>query len=155
MFTLELDSIDLSILENIQKNGRITNVELASITGISAPPCLRRLKSLEKNGIITGYHADIDPEYMGYGFKGVSIITLSSQNIKDVTTFINNVSKLKNVRSCFSTPGEQEFILTIIARNLQEYDKFLENYIQSDRNVIGIKTYIYMNGHKNELGIPL
>lgn len=152
---IALDSIDLSILENIQKNGRITNVELASITGISAPPCLRRLKSLEKNGIITGYHADIDPEYMGYGFKGMSVITLSSQNIKDVTTFINNISKLKNVRSCFSTPGEQEFVLTIIAQNLQEYDRFLENYIQSDRNVVGIKTYIYMKGHKNEFGIPL
>lgn len=152
---IALDSIDLSILENIQKNGRITNVELASITGISAPPCLRRLKSLEKNGIITGYHADIDPEYMGYGFKGMSVITLSSQNIKDVTTFINNISKLKNVRSCFSTPGEQEFVLTIIAQNLQEYDRFLENYIQSDRNVVSIKTYIYMKGHKNEFGIPL
>ena len=150
-----LDSIDLSILENVQKNGRITNVELANITGISAPPCLRRLKFLEKNGVITGYHAEIAPEFFGYGFKATTIVRLSSQNTRDISTFINNVSKFKNVRSCFSTPGEQEFVLTIIAQNIQEYDKFLESYIQSDRNVMEIKTYIHMKGHKNESGIPL
>src|SRR5688572_7169991 len=67
MKRVKLDKIDRKILKNLQENGRITNVELAKEAGISAPPCLRRVRALEENGFIKGYHAKVDPTVLGYG----------------------------------------------------------------------------------------
>ncbi|MDR1034949.1 MAG: Lrp/AsnC family transcriptional regulator [Holosporales bacterium] len=152
---MRIDDIDISILANLQKNGRMTNVKLAKDARISAPPCLRRLKAMERNGIIAGYHAEINADAFGFGFRAICIITLTSQNPVDVEEFVNCVTKLKNIRYCFATPGNSDFILGIIAKNLEDYEDIIQKKIQNDGNIKSIKTLILMKKHKDEYGIPV
>ena len=73
MSQVKLDEIDLRILRDLQENGKITNVELARRVGISAPPCLRRVRALEEAGFITGYHAEVEPAKLGYNLSLIHI----------------------------------------------------------------------------------
>jgi DNA-binding Lrp family transcriptional regulator len=150
-----LDKIDMMILGNLQDNGRVTNVELAANAGISAPPCLRRLKLMEEDGVIQGYHATINPCVLGYELKAFCIVFLASQNVEKVNSFVSRIATLKNVRSCFSTPGNEVFILSIIVKDLKEYEAILQNELQSSDLISRIKTYILSNTHKDEYGIPI
>jgi DNA-binding Lrp family transcriptional regulator len=151
----KLDDIDVSILSDLQENGRMTNVQLAKNAGLSAPPCLRRLRSLERNGAIIGYHAELNSSIFGYNFRAICVINLISQNAWDVSSFINNLVKLKNVRYCFATPGNSDFILSIVARSLEDYEDIIQKKIQRDKNVMSLKTFILMKKHKEEYGIPI
>ncbi|MDR1391560.1 MAG: Lrp/AsnC family transcriptional regulator [Holosporales bacterium] len=155
VMSTKLDSIDIILLSNLQKKGRITNVELAENVGISAPPCFRRLKLMESRGIITGYHAEIDPRALGYEFRAVCIVSLFSQFLDEVENFVRIIKNSKNVRSCFSTLGNEEFVLTIVAKDLKEYESMLKSRIQSNKAVSGVKTYMTVNKHKDEYGIPI
>src|SRR5215467_16281845 len=83
----KLDSIDLRILSELQANGRITNVELSRRAKITAPPCLRRMRALEKAGYIKGYHADIDPKHLGYEVSAFVFVGLTSQSETEVKRF--------------------------------------------------------------------
>ena len=152
---MNFDKIDIAILSNLQKHGRMTNVELAKRAGISAPPCLRRLKLMEKQGAILSYHAVINPEYTGFNIKAFCTVTLLSQSPKVVNDFLRIVEKEPNIRTCFSTSGNQSFILTIVAKDLREYEKVLKNKLQSSEVVSNITSYIILNTHKNESGIPI
>ncbi|MDR2598395.1 MAG: Lrp/AsnC family transcriptional regulator [Holosporales bacterium] len=152
---IKFDDIDISILTDLQEDGRMTNVQLAKNAGISAPPCLRRLKAMERNGIITGYHAEINASAFGYGFRAICIINLDSQNSVDVLEFVDNIVKLKNVRYCFATPGNSDFILDIVARSLEDYEDIIQKKIQKDRNIKCVRTFILMKKYKGEYGIPI
>src|SRR5438105_12425954 len=96
--TARLDAIDWNILKDLQANGRITNVELARRVGISAPPCLRRVRALEKAGFIRGYHADVTPEALGYGVAVFAQVGLSSQAEADLRAFEELVGSWPQVR---------------------------------------------------------
>ncbi|MDR1475813.1 MAG: Lrp/AsnC family transcriptional regulator [Holosporales bacterium] len=152
---IKFDDIDISILSDLQENGRMTNVQLAKNAGISAPPCLRRLKAMERNGVIIGYHAEINAFTFGYSFKAICIINLISQNSWEVSDFVDNITKLKNVRYCFATPGNSDFVLLIVAKSLEDYEDIIQKKIQRDKNIRSVKTFILMKKHKAEHGIPI
>lgn len=152
---MRLDSIDKTLLSILQKYGRITNVDLAERVGISAPPCLRRLKLMESSGVIKGYHAEVNPKVLDFNFQAICIISLVSQDSKDVNIFLSNIEKCKNIRSCSSTIGNENFILFIVAKDIHEYESILKKEIQSGGFVNSIKTYITVNRHKNEYGLPI
>lgn len=148
------DDIDISILKNLQKNGRMTNIELANRAGISAPPCLRRLKNLENNGIITGYHADINPTLMGYNFSTVCLVSLANQNQKFVEEFLNYIQGLHNVRECLSITGDFDYLLKIIAKDLADFERFLNTNLKNYENISHIKIYVTIQSNKCETGVP-
>lgn len=150
-----LDSVDVSILENLQKNGRMTNVCLAESVGISAPPCLRRLKLMEKKGVITSYHAVINPDSVGFSIRAVCVVTLASQSPEVVDAFIKLVNECSNIRTCFSSTGNEAFVLSIVARTLREYEKVVKNTLQKSGLVMNITSYINLNKHKDEFGVPV
>ena len=116
---MDFDDIDVRMLDNLQKHGRMTNVELARKVGISPPPCLRRLRIMEKKGLLSGYHAIVDPEQTGFTVSAFCVVSLVSQASKTVDSFLQIVEKECNIRSCFSTSGNKSFVLTIVAKNLQ------------------------------------
>ncbi|MDR1332917.1 MAG: Lrp/AsnC family transcriptional regulator [Holosporales bacterium] len=151
----KLDVIDKMILATVQKSGRMTNVELSATVGISAPPCLRRLKLLETAGIITGYHAEINRDVLGYTIFAICIVSISQQSYKNVKHFIKIISGMQNVRSCLSTVGGEFFALTIVAKDLNEYNKVLTTDLQGSNIVASIKSFILVNEHKKEVGIPI
>src|ERR1700691_6767057 len=101
----KLDSIDLRILSELQNNGRITNVELSRRAKITAPPCLRRMRALEKAGYIKGYHADLDGKALGYEVTGFAFVGLASQAEVDLKRFEEQARTWPPVRDCYSLSG--------------------------------------------------
>ena len=108
---LKLDDVDLQILQDLQDDGRMTNVDLADKVGISAPPCLRRVRALEKGGYLTGYHADVDSAKLGFTVTVFAMVGLHSQADKDLQAFEELVRSWPEVRECHMLNGDIDFIL--------------------------------------------
>src|SRR5690606_24731668 len=125
MRRIKLDRIDRRILRDLQDNGRMTNVELAARAGISAPPCLRRVRALEEAGYIRGYHADLNPEALGFGVTVFAQVGLPSQAETDLRRFEEMVSVWPEGRECHMLAGETDFLLKIVAVDWDAYQRFL------------------------------
>lgn len=155
MVSIGFDAIDLKLMSELQANGRITNVELASKVGLTAPPCLRRMRTLEQSGAIKGYHADIDPAALGYSIMVFAMVSLKSQAEADLRAFEDHVGKLPNVRECHMLNGEIDFILKIVAHDLQSFQEFLTSQLTAAPNVSSVKTSLTIRTAKDEPGIPI
>src|SRR5919107_1550920 len=121
MARAKLDRIDRRILSDLQSDGRMTNVELAERAGISAPPCLRRVRALERAGIIKGYHAELSPEALGYSVSVFALVGLNSPAEIDLKAFEELIAKWDEVRECHMLAGEADFLLKIVAETWDEY----------------------------------
>ncbi len=155
MSAAKLDAIDKKILKHLQDDGRITNVELADKVGITAPPCLRRVRALEEAGFIVGYHADLNKEALGFGITVFVMVGLDSQADADLQAFNNLVEKWPLVREAFMINGEFDYVLKIVARDLAEFQEFLTNeLIPADRVGI-VKTSLTIKSVKCAPGIPV
>ncbi len=155
MSKVKLDRIDRKILHDLQERGRMTNVELAERAGISAPPCLRRVRALEEAGVIRGYHADIDPGSLGYGVSVFAQVGLASQSETDLKKFEDLVRSWPLVRECFLVSGEADYILKIVAEDWDAYQKFLTHHLTSAPNVSHIKSALGIRVAKNKPGVPV
>ena len=118
MRRIKLDRIDRRILQNLQADGRMTNVELARRVGISAPPCLRRVRALEEAGLIRGYHAELAPEALGFAVTVFAQVGLASQAEADLKAFEELVATWPEVREAHMLAGETDFLLKIVAHRL-------------------------------------
>ncbi len=155
MQRVKLDAIDRKILADLQEDGRMTNVELARRAGISAPPCLRRVRALEEAGFITGYHADLDAEILGFGVTVFAMVGLSSQAEADLVAFEERVAKWPMVRECYMMAGEVDFILKIVARHWDAYQHFLTEELTAAPNVAHVKTALTIRASKRLPGVPM
>lgn len=151
----KLDRIDRRILNDLQADGRMTNVELAKRAGISAPPCLRRVRALEESGFIRGYHADIDPSMMGYGITVFAFVGLSSQAEADLVKFEKAVAGWPLVRECFMLQGETDFLLKVVAEDLESYNRFLTHELTAAENVSHVRSAITIRHSKQAFGVPI
>lgn len=149
-----LDRIDLQLLAKLQDNGRITNVELANQVGLTAPPCLRRVRTLEENAVIRGYHADVDPQRLGFAITVFAMVSLKSQAESDLKQFEDHVMQLPEVRECHMLNGEIDFILKVVARDLQQFQQFLTSHLTSAPNVTSVKTSLTIRTAKHQPGVP-
>ncbi len=150
-----LDEIDRRILASLQENGRMTNVEVAERAGITAPPCLRRVRALEEGGVIRGYHADVDPAALGYTITVFALVSLKSQAEDDLQTFEQHIAKLPEVRECFMLNGEIDFVLRVVAQDLQSFQRFLTSHLTPAPNVASVKTSLVIRKSKNDPGVPI
>lgn len=151
----KLDDIDRRILKDLQENGRITNVELARRAGISAPPCLRRVRALEKAGYIRGYHADLNAEALGFGVTVFAMVGLQSQAEPDLVAFEELTRSWPEVRQCFMLAGETDFLLKVVAHDWDAYQHFLTTKLVGAPNVAHVKTSSVLRGSKELPGVPL
>ncbi|MFQ5533958.1 MAG: Lrp/AsnC family transcriptional regulator [Sphingomonadales bacterium] len=152
---VRLDDIDRHILAILQDDGRITNVELARRVGISAPPCLRRVRALEEAGFVRGYHADLDSQLLGYDITVFAMIGLHSQAESDLLSFQKLVESWPPVRECHMLNGEIDFILKIVARDLNEFQSFLTSHLTPAPNVASVKTALTIRSAKALPGVPV
>ena len=152
---VKLDSVDRQILHDLQDNGRITNVDLAKSAGISAPPCLRRVRVLEKAGIIKGYQADIDAEALGFSVQVFAFVGLTSQAETDLQKFEMLVSTWPQVRECHMLMGETDFLLKIVAHDWDDFQKFLIGQLTPAKNVSHVKTALSIRSAKKLVGVPI
>jgi DNA-binding Lrp family transcriptional regulator len=150
-----LDSIDKKLLAELQAEGRVTNVDLARRVGLTAPPCLRRVRTLEEEGVIRGYHADLDPSKLGYAIMVFAMVSLRSQAEEDLRAFETHIKSLPEVRECHMLNGEIDFILKIVAHDLQSFQEFLTSKLTPAPNVASVKTSLTIRTAKHEPGVPL
>jgi len=155
MARVKLDNIDRNILHELQDEGRITNVELANRVGISAPPCLRRVRALEEAGFIRGYHADLEPGGLGYNVTVFANVGLSSQAERDLVAFEELINSWPEVRECYMLAGETDFILKIVAENWETYQNFVMEKLTPAPNVAHVKSSLTIRSSKSNPGVPV
>ena len=154
MPTVKLDPIDRMILAELQSDGRMTNVELSRRVGISAPPCLRRVRALEESGLIRGYHADINARELGFEVQVFAMVGLHSQAEVDLSAFEEMARSWSLVRECHMLNGEIDFILKCVAPDLSTFQTFLTEKLTSAPNVASVKTSLVIRCAKDEPGVP-
>ena len=150
----KLDPIDRHILAELQADGRMTNVELAKRVGISAPPCLRRVRTLEEAGYVRGYHADVDPRELGFEVQVFAMVRLQSQAEADLSAFEARCRAWPLVRECHMLNGEIDFILKCVAPDLSSFQGFLTGELLKAENVANVKTSLVIRCAKDEPGVP-
>ena len=155
MAQVSFDRIDRRILSELQSDGRMTNVDLAEHVGLTAPPCLRRVRALEESGAIEGYHASLNAARLGYTITVFAMVSLKSQAEADLRAFETHVAGLDPVRECHMLNGEIDFILKIVARDLQEFQSFLTSSLTTAPNVAGVKTSLTIRTSKHVPGVPV
>ncbi len=154
MATTRLDPIDRKILSELQADGRMTNVELAKRVGISAPPCLRRVRTLEESGLIRGYHADVNARELGFEVQVFAMVGLDSQAEAELSAFEERCRQWPLVRECHMLNGEVDFILKCVAPDLSSFQSFLTGELLTTPNVASVKTSLVIRGAKDEPGVP-
>ena len=150
-----LDKIDKNILKRLQEDGRVTNVELAKSVGISAPPCLRRVRVLQDSGYIKGYFAEVDPVKLGYGVHVFAMVKLKTQAEKDLEAFESYVAELPMVRECHMLAGDNDFVLKIVAKSWDSYQEFHTSQLTTAPNVETVKSSLSIRATKRLPGIPI
>jgi DNA-binding Lrp family transcriptional regulator len=148
-----LDAIDWKILSELQNEGRITNVELARRVGISAPPCLRRVRALEEAGYIRGYRALLDEKRLGYEVTMFALVHLSSQAEPDLAAFEAFVRAQPLVRECWMLSGEVDFILKCVAPDLKTFQAFVTE-LTGAPHVRNVKTSLSLRMSKDAPNVP-
>ncbi|HWL05341.1 MAG TPA: Lrp/AsnC family transcriptional regulator [Xanthobacteraceae bacterium] len=148
-----LDAIDWKILKELQEDGRMTNVELSRRVGISAPPCLRRVRALEEAGFITGYRALLDEKLLGYEVTVFAMVHLASQAEADLKVFESFVRAAPLVRECWMLSGEIDFLLKCVAPNLTTFQGFVAE-LTAAPNVRNVKTSLTLRNAKNVAMVP-
>lgn len=149
-----LDAIDRRILAELQADGRITNVELARRAGISAPPCLRRVRRLEEAGIIRGYHADPDPQMLGWEITFFAIVGLESQKEAVLSAFEQIVATWPEVRECHMIRGGGDFLLKLVARDTG-HENLLTQRLTGLATVSRVQTLQTIRTSRLLAGVPL
>ncbi|MCJ8334901.1 MAG: Lrp/AsnC family transcriptional regulator [Epibacterium sp.] len=154
MVTTRLDPIDRKILSELQADGRMTNVELAKRVGISAPPCLRRVRSLEEAGYIRGYHAEVNARELGFEVQVFAMVGLESQAEAELSAFEEKCRSWPLVRECHMLNGEVDFILKCVSPDLSTFQSFLTGDLLTTQNVASVKTSLVIRGAKDAPGVP-
>lgn len=154
MSAAKIDPIDRKILSELQGDGRMTNVELSRRVGISAPPCLRRVRALEENGYIEGYHARVNARALGFEVMVFAMVSLRSQAGTDLSAFEERARGWPLVRECFMLNGEIDFLLKCMAPNLATFQSFLTDELTAAPNVASVKTSLVIRAAKDLPGVP-
>lgn len=150
----ELDEVDRQILAELQRDGRMTNVELAKRVGLSAPPCLRRVRRLEEAGVIRGYHADLAPVALGYEITFFALVGLESQKEAVLTAFERRVRDWPEVRECHMIRGGGDFLLRLVARDTA-HENALTAKLTAAEEVARVQTLQTIRTAKDEAGVPV
>ncbi len=151
---MKLDLTDRRILAELQADGRMTNVELARRVGISAPPCLRRVRTLEETGFIRGYHADVNARELGFEVQVFAMVSLTRQNEAALSGFEERARAWPLVRECHMLNGEIDFILKCVAPDLSTFQTFLTEELTAAENVASVKTSLVIRNAKDDPGVP-
>ncbi|RIK86768.1 MAG: ArsR family transcriptional regulator [Hyphomicrobiales bacterium] len=149
-FKADLDAIDWKILKELQDNGRMTNVELSRRVGISAPPCLRRVKRLEDAGIIHGYRALLDTRMLGFDVVAFCLIGLHHQSESELKAFAERTRGWPVVRAAWMVSGESDFMLHCVARDLATFQTFVIEELTSAPNVDTVRTALTIRQVKDQ-----
>ena len=151
----KLDEIDRKILRALQKDGRMSNAQLADAVGLSPSPCLRRVRQLEEAGIITGYAAVLDATKLGLGMTLLVRVWLAKQDLGTVEHFTEEIRKLPNVLECLVMAGDCDFVLRVVVRDFEHYRNFQSQHLHRISGVANVKTEVPMESVKLTNFLPV
>jgi Lrp/AsnC family leucine-responsive transcriptional regulator len=152
---VRIDSIDRAILKTLQREGRISNVELAARVGLSPPLCLRRVRRLEESGVIECYVALVNPAKVGMQITLFARVWLTGQDEQTLSIFVEAIKKLPQVVECHLMAGDSDFLLRIVAKDLDEYRRFQIEHLGGIKVVRSIKSEVLMQKIKRSHEIPV
>lgn len=152
---MKIDAIDRRILAELQANGRLTNNDLAEQIGLSPSPCLRRVRALEAAGLITGYAALLDPAQLDLGTSVFVRVWLIGQDDKTVRRFTDAILALPHVVECHMMAGDCDFLLRVVARDLDAYRRFQAEKLACIDGVQSLKTDIPLQRIKLTSALPI
>ncbi len=150
-----LDQIDLMILREVQNNAKVTFKELSEKVALSATPIFERLKKLENTGYIKGYHAELNNHLLGFDLIVMCYVSLRSHEGDLIKKFQQEVVKLKEVLECYHITGVYDYLLKIVVKDIDSYQKFLGDRLASLGNIGNVQSNIVMNVLKTNAGIPI
>lgn len=151
---VKLDRIDMRILKDLQAEGRMTNVDLAKRVGISAPPCLRRVRALEEAGYIKGYHAEVNAEALGFEVMFFALVGLDSQSEAVLQGFEETMASWPEIRECHMARGPHDFVLKVVARNTA-HENELTQRLTSAPHVSTVLTVQVIRTSTDRPGVPI
>lgn len=155
MRRVKLDRIDRRILSDLQENGRMTNVDLAERAGISAPPCLRRVRALEETGFIRGYFADTNSELLNFGVTIFAQVGLETQSEQELKAFEQLINSWPEVRECYMLAGDSDFLVKVVAKDWDAYQQFLTHKLTAAPGVSKVKSAMSIRRSKYKPGVPI
>jgi DNA-binding Lrp family transcriptional regulator len=153
--THKIDDIDKKILEILQSRAKITNAKLSEEIGLSPAPTLERVKKLEQMGIITSYHAKLNPEKIGLGVTTFVLATLSGHNRANIEGFIKEINKIPEVVECHHITGAGDFILKVIAKDITSYQKLMLEKVSDIKQVDNMQSMVVLSTFKDSKVIPV
>jgi Lrp/AsnC family leucine-responsive transcriptional regulator len=150
-----LDSTDLRILDVLQREGRITNAELAERVNLSPSPCLRRLQRLEGERIITGYSAHVDPRAVGLGMRAIVRVQLAKHDARTIEGFVARVNSWDEVVACFALTGDMDYLLQVSVADLEHFSRFLLDKLLNGAGVADVNSSFVLRTVKEAHTLPL
>jgi DNA-binding Lrp family transcriptional regulator len=154
-FLMKLDKIDIKILSELQKNGRISNVELAELVHLSPSPCLTRVKKLQAEGFITGYSAQIDVSKLGQPLTVFTEITLRNHRQHDFARFLATVEKINSVIECHLVSGGYDYLVKFITTGITEYQTIMERLLEMDIGIDKYSSFVVLKSPIVKAHLPL
>jgi len=152
---MKLDHIDHKILKHLQQNARITNADLADKVGLSPTPCLRRLRRLETDGIIKGYHTEINREALGVNVTVIILVKLEREDDKTLREFEKEIKKRAEVMECYLVTGKFDYFLRVVVPTLAAYESFLSETILRMKNIASVESSFTLREVERKIVIPL
>jgi len=150
-----MDYIEYKLLNSLQKNARLTNLELAKQVGLSASPCLRRVKSLEESGVITGYSAIINQNKVNLSVNVFVQVSLERQSEERLQVFEEKIMEYREVMEAYLMTGEADYLLRIVVKDLQAYEKFLKNNLTKIKGIASIRSYFSLKQVTRKYNLPI
>ena len=150
-----MDNLDKKIVFELQKNGRLSNFEIAEKVGLSPSPCLRRIKNLEKKKIISGYTAIVDEELFGYPVTAFVSVRLENQTDGTLKKFEEGITSLVEVVDCWLVTGNRDYLLRVVAENLKTYEKFMREDLTKIKGIASIETNFALGSVKTKQPLPI
>ena len=150
-----MDYIEYKLLNSLQKNARLTNLELAKQVGLSASPCLRRVKSLEESGVITGYSAIINQNKVHLSVNVFVQVSLERQSEERLQIFEEKIMEYREVMEAYLMTGEADYLLRIVVKALQAYEKFLKDNLTKIKGIASIRSYFSLKQVTRKYNLPI
>ncbi|MGY6518106.1 MAG: Lrp/AsnC family transcriptional regulator [Lysobacteraceae bacterium] len=150
-----LDRTDIAVLDVLQREGRITNAELAQRVNLSASACLRRVQRLEADGVIAGYGARLDPARLGLGLSAFVRVQLKSHEADAVEAFVQRVQGWEQVVACHALTGDMDYLLHVVVADLEHFSRFLLDRLLNAAGVADVNTSFVLRTVKERRALPL
>ena len=150
-----MDKTDIALLAELQRNGRISNTELAEKVRLSPSACLRRVQKLEADGVIAGYMAQLDPIRLGLGLQAFVRVQLEKHGSAEVQHFVERVQSWNEVVACHALTGEMDYLLHIVVSDLEHFSRFLLDNLLNETGVADVNSSFVLRTVKQTRALPL